>query len=113
VNKPDPRWALDDSWATLHTDRGLVLAFRRVEDHKPPHWPDPTRAQQSHLDLGVKALDHARDIGFCASTGAFSMAKFSEAGRKKALRSMSRRRSGGPIENPVKRGDRVDWSTTY
>ncbi|MFE1958174.1 VOC family protein [Streptomyces sp. NPDC059479] len=61
VNRPDPRWALGDGWATLHTDTGLVLAFQRVEDHRPPRWPDPARPQQFHLDLGVADLDQAQE----------------------------------------------------
>ena len=61
VNNPDPRWALDDAWATLHTESGVVLAFQRVEDHTPPRWPDPTRPQQFHLDLGVTDLDDAQE----------------------------------------------------
>ena len=43
VNRPDPRWSLDDGWATLHTGVGQVLAFQRVDDHRPPVWPDPGR----------------------------------------------------------------------
>lgn len=61
VNNPDPRWALDDSWATLHTENDLVLAFQRVEYHTPPQWPDPTRPQQFHLDLGVADLNRAQE----------------------------------------------------
>jgi len=61
VNQPDPRWSLSDGWATLHTGSGLVLAFQRVEDHRPPQWPDPARPQQFHLDLGVKDLDQAQE----------------------------------------------------
>ncbi|MFJ3823349.1 VOC family protein [Streptomyces nodosus] len=61
VNRPDPRWSLGDDWATLHTDGGLVLAFQRVEDHRPPQWPDPARPQQFHLDLGVEDLDRAQE----------------------------------------------------
>jgi hypothetical protein len=61
VNQPDPRWSLNDGWATLHTGSGLVLAFQRVEDHRPPQWPDPARPQQFHLDLGVKDLDQAQE----------------------------------------------------
>ncbi|MEW2495120.1 VOC family protein [Streptomyces nodosus] len=61
VNRPDPRWSLGDGWATLHTDGGLVLAFQRVEDHRPPQWPDPARPQQFHLDLGVEDLDRAQE----------------------------------------------------
>ncbi len=61
VNRPDPRWSLDDDWSTLHTDGGLVLAFQRVADHRPPRWPDPARPQQFHLDLGVEDLDSAQE----------------------------------------------------
>ena len=59
VNRRDPRWSVDDTWATLHTDSGLVLAFQRVSDYLPPRWPDPARPQQFHLDLGVENLDKA------------------------------------------------------
>lgn len=61
LNDPDPRWALDDAWATLHTESGPVLAFQRVDDHTPPQWPDPTRPQQLHLDLEVTDLDQAQE----------------------------------------------------
>ncbi|GAB3141492.1 VOC family protein [Micromonospora sonneratiae] len=60
VNQPDRRWTVDDSWATLHTGSGLVLAFQRVTDHRPPRWPDPAHPQQFHLDLGVPDLDAAQ-----------------------------------------------------
>ncbi|MFD9792790.1 VOC family protein [Streptomyces sp. NPDC059070] len=59
VNRPDRRWSVDDDWATLHTPSGAVLAFQRVADHRPPRWPDPSRPQQFHLDLGVPDLDSA------------------------------------------------------
>ncbi|MGW5172329.1 VOC family protein [Streptomyces nodosus] len=61
ANRPDPRWSLGNDWATLHTDGGLVLAFQRVEDHRPPQWPDPARPQQFHLDLAVEDLDRAQE----------------------------------------------------
>jgi hypothetical protein len=61
VNQPDPRWSVDDGWATLHTSNGLVLAFQHVDDHRPPRWPDPDRPQQFHLDLGVGDLDQAQE----------------------------------------------------
>lgn len=61
VNQPDPRWSLGDSWATLHVPTGLVLAFQRVEDHRPPRWPDPARPQQFHLDVAVRDLDQAQE----------------------------------------------------
>ncbi|MEU2548689.1 VOC family protein [Streptomyces roseolus] len=59
VNRPDPRWSLDDDWATLHGDGGIVLVFQRVAEYRPPRWPDPARPQQFHLDLGVADLDRA------------------------------------------------------
>ncbi|MBV7673624.1 VOC family protein [Streptomyces halstedii] len=61
VNRPDPRWSLDEDWTTLHVEGGLVLAFQRVEDHRPPRWPDPARPQQFHLDLGVADLERAQE----------------------------------------------------
>ncbi|MFD5769119.1 VOC family protein [Streptomyces sp. NPDC127049] len=60
VDRPDPRWSLDDDWSTLHTEDGPVLAFQRVADHRPPRWPDPEHPQQFHLDLGVEDLDEAQ-----------------------------------------------------
>jgi catechol 2,3-dioxygenase-like lactoylglutathione lyase family enzyme len=58
VNKPDGRWSLNDDWATLHTDSG-VLCFQRVEDYRAPRWPDPEHPQQFHLDFEVDDLDDA------------------------------------------------------
>jgi hypothetical protein len=59
VNRPDARWSLGKGWATLHTDTGLVLAFQRVKNYQPPHWPDPDRPQQFHLDLDAPDLNEA------------------------------------------------------
>jgi Glyoxalase-like domain len=61
VNQPDPRWSLDEGWATLHTGSGLVLAFQRVAGYQPPRWPDPSRPQQFHLDLAVTDIDRAQE----------------------------------------------------
>ncbi|WP_344032241.1 VOC family protein [Streptomyces luteireticuli] len=61
VNRQDARWTLDEDWATLHTAAGLVLAFQRAEDYRPPQWPDPARPQQFHLDFGVADLERARE----------------------------------------------------
>lgn len=61
VNQRDQRWALSDDWATLHTPAGLVLAFQRTADYRPPYWPDPARPQQFHLDFGVADLDCAQE----------------------------------------------------
>ncbi|RKR93218.1 hypothetical protein BDK92_7739 [Micromonospora pisi] len=61
VNRWDQRWACSDDWATLHTSSGLVLAFQRAADYRPPIWPDPARPQQFHLDFGVADLDRAQE----------------------------------------------------
>ena len=61
VNRPDPRWALGEGWATLHSEGGLVLAFQRVEDYRAPRWPDSTGPQQFHLDLEVEDLRQAQE----------------------------------------------------
>jgi hypothetical protein len=45
VNQPDPRWAVSEDFATLHTEGGLVLAFQRVTDYVPPQWPDGAHPQ--------------------------------------------------------------------
>lgn len=61
VDKPDRRWLVNDSFATLHTETGQVLAFQRAKDYRPPRWPDPDRPQQFHLDLGVDDLDAGQE----------------------------------------------------
>ncbi|MDJ0347138.1 VOC family protein [Streptomyces sp. H10-C2] len=61
VNQPDRRWALGDGWATLHAATGLVLAFQRVVENRPPQWPDPALPQQFHLDFGVPDLERAQE----------------------------------------------------
>ncbi|WP_371497703.1 VOC family protein [Kitasatospora sp. NBC_00374] len=57
VDRPDPRWSLDEEWSTVHVPGGMVLAFQRVEDFRPPNWPDPAHPQQLHLDIEVEDLD--------------------------------------------------------
>lgn len=59
VNRPDRRWSLEDGWSTLHLEGGLVLCFQRVQDYRPPSWPDPEHPQQFHLDFGVPDLEAA------------------------------------------------------
>ncbi|WP_327089559.1 VOC family protein [Nonomuraea sp. NBC_01738] len=59
VDQPDPRWAVDAGWSTLHLPSGLVLGFQRATDYRPPMWPDPARPQQFHLDFAVADLDEA------------------------------------------------------
>lgn len=61
INRPDPRWAVSDGFATLHTSADVVLAFQRVADFRPPVWPDPARPQQFHLDIDVPDIDSAHE----------------------------------------------------
>jgi hypothetical protein len=43
----------------MAADSGLVLAFQRVQDYRPPRWPDAACPQQFHLDVEVADLDEA------------------------------------------------------
>jgi hypothetical protein len=61
VNQPDPKWAVSDDFSTLHTGSGMVFAFQRVEDYRPPRWPDSTYPQQFHLDVDVPDLEQAQE----------------------------------------------------
>ena len=36
-----------------------ALAFQRVEDHRPPSWPDGNPPQQAHLDFETDDIDAA------------------------------------------------------
>ena len=47
----------DDDWVQLAPAGGSPLAFQRVADHRPPHWPGAEQPQQFHLDLEVDDLD--------------------------------------------------------
>lgn len=69
VDRPDRRWGLDADWATLHLDDGMVFAFQRATDHRPPRWPDPEHPQQVHLDVEVAdvAAAEARVVAHGAS----------------------------------------------
>ncbi|MFJ9824124.1 VOC family protein [Streptomyces sp. NPDC101160] len=61
INRPDPRWAVGDAWATLHPASGAapVLAFQGVADHRPAVWGAPE--QQFHIDVRVEDLDAAHE----------------------------------------------------
>jgi hypothetical protein len=61
VDKPDRCWGVNDDFSTLHTDFGMVFAFQRVADYRPPRRPDPAYPQQVHLDIDVPDLDRAHD----------------------------------------------------
>ncbi|MEU6982343.1 VOC family protein [Streptomyces sp. NPDC046324] len=61
INRPDPQWAVDDAWATLHDAAGApVLAFQAVADHRPPVWG--AAEQQFHLDIRVADLEAAHEV---------------------------------------------------
>jgi hypothetical protein len=60
VNQADPRWAVSEDFATLHTEARIVLAFQRVTHYVPPRWPDNAHPQQFHLDIDVPDLDQAQ-----------------------------------------------------
>ena len=37
------------------------IGFQKVDDYRPPQWPDPEFPQQSHLDLEVDDLAEAHE----------------------------------------------------
>ena len=41
-----------ENFAAIKT-HGIWIAMHRVEDYRPPRWPDPDAPQQAHLDLAV------------------------------------------------------------
>lgn len=49
----------DDDWVQLRSDQGATLAFQRVDDHRPPSWPDGDPPQQAHIDLETDDIDAA------------------------------------------------------
>jgi catechol 2,3-dioxygenase-like lactoylglutathione lyase family enzyme len=46
-----------DDFAMVGREGQPGLAFVRIEDYRPPTWPDPAVPKQAHLDLGVDDLD--------------------------------------------------------
>lgn len=46
-------------FAALEGADGLTLGFQRVDDHRPPSWPDPAVPQQLHCCFRVVDLDEA------------------------------------------------------
>jgi hypothetical protein len=60
VNQRDSRWAVRADFVTVHAASGLVLAFQRAADYRPPQWPDAGRPQQCHLDVEVADVDAAQ-----------------------------------------------------
>jgi len=74
INHPDPRWAVGDGWATLHTPTGPVMAFQAVDRYVAPRWPDPAHPQQFHLDFHVQELGrtHSTVLAFGRSAAGIS-----------------------------------------
>jgi len=45
-----------DRWVELRAN-GSIVAFQRIDDHRPPTWPGGDVPQQAHLDIVVDDLD--------------------------------------------------------
>ena len=45
---------------TSHDEIGI--AFQKVDDYRPPRWPDPEFPQQFHMDFEVDDLDEAESL---------------------------------------------------
>ncbi|CAM5654067.1 VOC family protein [Streptomyces narbonensis] len=52
MESPEARRAVGEGSAVLRGERGPVLAFQSVADHRPPVWGAPE--QQFHLDVRVE-----------------------------------------------------------
>lgn len=52
----------DGDYAMLKGASGPALGFGRVEDHRPPAWPNPNGSKQFHLDLAVEDIDAAEAL---------------------------------------------------
>lgn len=48
-----------DHVVAVRTDDGSGIAATRVDDYRPPTWPEGERPKQIHLDLAVADLDAA------------------------------------------------------
>jgi hypothetical protein len=45
-----------EDWITI-TGAGYRIAFQQAPDLQSPHWPDPDRPQQFHLDCDTRVRD--------------------------------------------------------
>jgi hypothetical protein len=52
-------YAWDDDWVEITDSDGRRLAFQQALDLRAPHWPDPERPQQFHLDVMVDEIEDA------------------------------------------------------
>jgi catechol-2,3-dioxygenase len=53
-------WTSERTVAVGHQGQHPFLAFTRVENYRPPSWPDDDLPKQAHLELGVDDLDTAQ-----------------------------------------------------
>jgi len=51
----------EDDWINLDSDDGWRIGLQLATDYRPPHWPDPDRPQQAHLDFRVPDIDAAAE----------------------------------------------------
>lgn len=54
-----------EGFAALRLD-GAWLSMQKVEDYRPPTWPDPEVPQQAHLDFAVADLAAAEEAALAA-----------------------------------------------
>ncbi|WP_199042635.1 VOC family protein [Glycomyces salinus] len=50
---------MPDQWTSIRIG-GVDLAFYRVEDYRPPSWPDDEHPKQFHLDFEVDEFEPER-----------------------------------------------------
>ncbi|TWV40309.1 VOC family protein [Streptomyces misionensis] len=48
-----------DDFVLLGKEGAAGLGFTRIAGYRPPTWPDPARAKQAHIELGVDDLAEA------------------------------------------------------
>lgn len=53
---------LQEGWADIRAEYGDSIGFQKVDDYRPPQWPDQDRPQQMHLDVVVEDLDAAEPL---------------------------------------------------
>jgi len=46
-------------WVELKENGQTRIAFQRIENYKPPTWPEGSIPQQAHLDFNVNDLNEA------------------------------------------------------
>jgi hypothetical protein len=66
-----PVLSQDDTYAMIQSD-GVPIIFWKVDDYRPPTWPQAATPKQFHLDLMVDDLDAAEarclELGATKST---------------------------------------------